>query len=247
MRRVVDRVGQERVDRRARLELPVVAVEDLDAGAVVDGGERIFHRAQLRGELFVRQAGDVEAAVAEGHVGDRLLARIALRVGAGVRRVRQRHLRVLHVLERHDLDLACAVDPEQRRLAVGALAAPHRDVGVTGARMHHHVGDGDFLRVGAEQPGNLLVDRLDGLSACRAAVGLVAKLERVDGGRLRVGGEQDAVGPEGQRTDGRHLRSHVRCRNRHSGRGPIARRPGKRQNSQRGQDLRTRIRNLLLR
>ena len=33
MRRVVDRVRQERVDRRARLELPVVAVEDLDAGA----------------------------------------------------------------------------------------------------------------------------------------------------------------------------------------------------------------------
>ena len=36
-------------------------------------------------------------------------------------------------------------------LLVGALAAHHRDVGVPGARVHHHIGDGDLLGVGAEQ------------------------------------------------------------------------------------------------
>ena len=56
VRLAVDRVGDEGVDRRAGLERAVVAVEDLDAGARVGGDERIRERAQLRRELFVREA-----------------------------------------------------------------------------------------------------------------------------------------------------------------------------------------------
>ena len=139
-----------------------------------------------------------------------------------------------------------AVHPEQGRLARGALTAHDRDVGVPGARVHDQIRDADLLGVGAEKRRDLLIDGVDRLGPGGAAGGLVAQLERIDGGRLRIGREQHAVRPEGQGPDGRHLRTPVRGGHRHTGSHPVARHPGKRHHSQRRQDLRTHPQILLL-
>src|SRR5215510_1226022 len=52
---VVDRVRDERVDRRPRLDGLVIAVINLDAHAAVDRGERIRNRPELGRKFLVRQ------------------------------------------------------------------------------------------------------------------------------------------------------------------------------------------------
>ena len=82
---VADLVGHERPDRRLGLEPAVGAVVDLDRGAVEAFAERERDGDQPGGELLVGQAGDEDAAVDVGEVGDRLvaerLARAAWRSG----------------------------------------------------------------------------------------------------------------------------------------------------------------------
>ena len=73
--------------------------------------------------------------------------------------------------------------------------------------MDDEVGDGDFRRAGAEQGGELFIQRVEALCPGDAAVGLRAEVEREDRGVLVVGGEQRAVGTEGQRSDGRQRRA----------------------------------------
>ena len=99
--------------------------------------------------------------------------------------------------------VAGAVDPEQRRRRAGALSAHHRDVGVSRPRMDDEIGHGDFPRAGAEQRGELFIQRVEALGAGCAAAGLRAEVEREDRGALGVGGEQRAVRSERERSDGR--------------------------------------------
>ena len=123
-------------------------------------------------------------------------ARVALIVRVRGGRVRQVDLAELHVGERHHVDLAGAVDAQQRGLRVGALATHHRGKRVARLRMHGEVGHRNLADVGAEQRGDLLVERRDRLGAGRAAGGRLAEVEREDRRRLRVAGEQHAVGAE---------------------------------------------------
>ena len=145
----------------------------------------------------------------------------------------------------HHVEFAAAVHAQERRLARGALTAHHRDVGVLRGRMHDHVGDDDFLGVGAEQRGDLLIDRVDGACALRAALGLVTEVEGVDRGGLRIGGEQHTVRPKRHGADRGHLRSRGRSRDRHAGGGPMAGDRAEGEQSERGQDLHAHSESLL--
>ena len=134
---------------------------------------------------------------------------VALAAGA----IRQLDLLELQRRQRHVVDLARAVDPEEGRRRAGALSAHHGDVGVSRARMHGEIGDGDFARAGAEQGGELFIERVEALGAGGAAVGLRAEVEREDRRALVVGGEERAVRTEGQRSNGRQRRALAGLRN----------------------------------
>ena len=144
----------------------MVAVVDLDAGAVVDVRERIGDRAQLRREFFVREACHVEPAVDKRHVGDRLRCAAAragsasLASGAFGRSTFENltSSRATH------LDLPGAVDAQERGRRVGALSAHDRQIGVAGLGMHGEIGDGDLAHIGAEQRRDLLIDAGDRLA-----------------------------------------------------------------------------------
>ena len=215
----VERVGHERVDGRPRLHRPMVAVVNLDARAAVDVRERIRNRAKLRRELFIRQAGHPETAIRKRHVGDDLRAWIGAR--RGIRRGRVLDLDALELqgLQRHVGNRSRAVDAEQRRSGARALAAHHRHVGIARLRMHGEIGNDDFARTGAQERGELLIDRVEALRAGRAAAGLRAKVERHDRRALRIGREQGAVGSKGERADRAERRAFARARDLHGRRG----------------------------
>ena len=138
----------------------MVAVVDLDARAAIGRRERIRHRPELRRELLVRQAGDDRRPFDERQVGHRLRASAAAGRAHG-RRIRQRDARELHVSSDDEVDLARAVDPQERRLGGGALAAHHRHERVLRRRMHGEIGDGDVRGGRAEHRGDLLIDAGD--------------------------------------------------------------------------------------
>ena len=178
----------------------MVAVVDLDAGAGLNRGERIRDRPQLRGELFVRQPGHDQLSADEGHVGDRISARVAAHLpGRGCGRVGQRRLAVLQLVESDRFQLPFAVHAHERRLGIGSLAAHHRDEGVLRLRMNREVGHGNRCGVGSEQRPDLAVNALYVLRAWRAPSGRRAQLERVDGRPLRISREEHVVRPERQR------------------------------------------------
>jgi hypothetical protein len=67
--------------------------------------------------------------------------------------------------------------------------------------VHGEVGDRDLRGVRAEDRGELLVEIRDVGGAGRASRG--AQVERIDGGGLRIRGEQDVSGAERQDAEGR--------------------------------------------
>ena len=212
MLRVVDLVRHERVHGRAGLERAVIAVVDLDARSGVDGAERVRHRAELRRELLVGQPGHEQLAVDEGHVRDRIGARIPSRGRARSRRIRQFRPRVLQIVRLDDFDRSGAVDPQEGRLGVGALAAHDGKIRVARFWMHRQVGDLDFACLGAEHRRDLLIDRRNVLRTRSAAGGAGAQVDRKDRRGLRVGGEQGPVRRKSQRSD------RLQCRTRTLGR-----------------------------
>ena len=203
---LADLERDEGAHRGARLEPAVRAVVDLDSGAAADGLEGVRHRAQRRGELLVGEAGDDHAAVDVRDVGDRFLARIAAASARGHglvgRGVRQRGLGELHLVERDDLELAGGRDAHQHRSGVGPAAAGDREIGGVRHGVDHHVVDEDLVGRGSEEGGDLLVDPVDSDALHVGAAGGVVRGDRKDRGGVRVGGEEDAVRPEGQRSDG---------------------------------------------
>jgi hypothetical protein len=64
------------------------------------------------------------------------------------------------------------------------------------------IGDRDLPRAGTEQSRQLFVEGVEPLGVGGACVGQRAEIEREDGRTLIVGGEQRAVGTEGERSDG---------------------------------------------
>ncbi len=198
---VVQLVGHKRDHRRARLELTVVAVIDLHARSGINRRERVWHGAQLGREFLVRQAGDDQLAVDERHVGDRLHARVPLACRGRRRRVRQRRLRHLEAVERHHLELAGAIDADQRRFGFGARSAHDRDVGILRFRVHGEVGNLHLLRIRAEHRSDLGVDARHIFRPGCAASRLGAEVYREDRRCLTIGGEQDTVRTERQRAN----------------------------------------------
>jgi hypothetical protein len=146
-----DRERHECVHGRSRFELLVVAVVDLDARAAVHARERIRDRAQLRGELFVGEPRHPKPAVGERHVGDHAGARVLTGCRVGDRCVWHLDALELERFEVHELDLARAVDAEERGRCARALAPHGGDVGVAGRRVDREVGDDHVGRARAEQ------------------------------------------------------------------------------------------------
>ena len=192
----------ERVSSRA-----VVAVEDLDARAAIGRRERIRHRPQLRGELFVREARRRRGGRSTNAMSVTDCARPPRPVVLAAGGFGSVTLVNFTVLERDQIDLARAVDAQERRLGRRSLAAHHgrRTSSSTVGCTARSVMVMSAAR-GAEHGGDLLIDAGDVLRAGRAARGLGAEVEREDRRGLAVGGEQDAVGREGQRADGREGR-----------------------------------------
>ena len=174
----------------------MVAVIDLDARAAVHARERIRDRAQLRGELLVGEPCHPEPAVGERHVGDHAGARVLPGRRVGDRCVRHLDALELERFEVHELDLARAVDAEERGRRAGALAPHGGDIGVAGCRVDREVGDDHVGRARAEQSRQLDVERLDAFRAGDATLGAGAEVERDDGRTLIVSGEERPVGTE---------------------------------------------------
>ena len=140
----------------------MVAVEDLDAGAGIGGDERI-RRPSAASTRTPRSTGPATISLPSTNamsvidVG----ARIAAPVGVG-RRVRQRDLACT---SRLSSAIGSILPAPSTRSSAGFASAPcaahHRDERVLRLRMHREIGDGDRRRVGAEQRGDLLIDRGD--------------------------------------------------------------------------------------
>ena len=112
VRLVLDVVGDERPNRRLGLEPAVRAVVDLDGRAVeAFGAERERDRDQPRGELFVGEPREEDAAVDKGQVGDRL-ERAACSFG-GTGSVGEIGLGEADIVERSSSSLPSAVNPDQ--------------------------------------------------------------------------------------------------------------------------------------
>ena len=136
------------------------------------------------------------------------------------RRIRQRDLRVLQPSNATISILPAPSTRSSSGLGVGALAAHHRDERVARPRMHGQIGDGDLPHVGAEQRGNLLIDRGDALSRRRCRQSAAAPRSRAKIAAACVSAaNKRPVGREGERPDG--CRTRVRAC---SGRGGRCRR-----------------------
>ena len=216
----VDLIRHECEHGRERLHLPVGAVVDLDARALVHRPERIRDHPHLGRELFVRQARDIQVAADEGHVRNGLHAHqprgvyqvgvVVHRDGSAVREHQRRRgrrrighpdLRIADAVERNDVDLARPVHTDEDRHRASAHPAHRGNVGVARLRIDHHVGDHQVAGVNAEQPGDLLVDSGHILRSGRAPGHLLGQLQGGDGHVLAVGREDHARGSERQFSD----------------------------------------------
>ena len=128
---------------------------------------------------------------------------VALAAGA----IRQLDALELQRRQRDEIDLAGAVDAEERRRGARALPPHDRDVGMSRARVDRQVGDGDLARARAQQRRELFIERVEALGAGGAAAGLRAEVERDNRGVLVVGGEERPVRTERERSDRRHRRT----------------------------------------
>jgi hypothetical protein len=195
----------ESADGRAGLELAVRAVVNLDARAVGDLLERERNRAERRGKLLIRQAGDEHAVFEEREVGDGLLARVALALALALhavhRRVGQLGAGMLHLVERDDFKVAVTLHAHNDGRRAGTPAARDGEVGGVRGGIDGEVVNEHLVGGGAEQRGDLLVDAVHLHGLGRAALG-VTRGDGHDGGGLGIGDEQDALGAEGERPGG---------------------------------------------
>ncbi len=109
--------------------------------------------------------------------------------------------RVADLVEGDDLDLARAVHAQEDRHRAVAEPAHHREPGVAGPRVDHHVGDQQVAGIDAEQRGDLPIDRGHVPRPRRPAGHLLAEMQGGDGHLLGVGREEHAFGPERQLAD----------------------------------------------
>ena len=199
----------EREDRRVGLEPAVRAVPDLDARAASADCERIRHRPELRRELFVRQPGDVQPAVEERHVGDRLRSGCCGRSSPPRAGSAASTLVNFTVVERDD---ARARRRRRRARAPAAQRRPDRasprDTSCATSDATARSVIAISLRVGAEERGDLLIDRRRRSSCRRApAVACAPRSRAKIVAAWRSAAYSDAVRTERQRTDGRERRT----------------------------------------
>ena len=196
----------EGADRGARFKAPVRPVVDLDVAAGVRLGERERNRPQIRRELFVGQARHEDAVFNEGQVGDGLSATVAATLTTRGGRIGQRRLGESNILQRELLESTVLAHSEQDRDRLRALSAGDGEVGPTGGRVHGKVRDANVTGRGAEQSGDFLADAGDGGKA-RLALRPIPRINRENRCAPRVGHEEHAVRPKGERAGGLEFRS----------------------------------------